>query len=197
MYAPLSKVMSKVMSKAIIVAFFLAATQFTFAAYTVQFGAFTKQPSVADYGLPVSHLGEIITAKSAAGLTIYQVGRLSTRSEAVALLGRTKDAGFADAWVKRLVEPMPQMVEIGAAIDREIATSSPREIETPSHRAIKTPSRRAVRTESDQEIGTRFDQLSAEERSRVVSVNGVLHVDVGGTLTPLTEYQRGVASRAD
>ena len=192
------------MSKAIIVAIFLAATQFTFAAYTVQFGAFTKQPSVADYGLPVSHLGEIITAKSAAGLTIYQVGRLSTRSEAVALLGRTKDAGFADAWVKRLVEPMPQMVEIETAIDREIdapshhdiAAPSPRKIETPSHREIETPSRRAAGTQSDQEIGTRFDQLSAEERSRVVSVNGVLHVDVDGTLTPLTEYQR-VESRAD
>ena len=196
MYASLSKEMSKVMSKAIIVATFLAATQFTFAAYTVQFGAFTKQPSVADYGLPVSHLGEIITAKSAAGLTIYQVGRLSTRAEAVALLARTKDVGFADAWVKRLVEPMPQMAEIETAIDHKIDAPSHHEIATPSHRAIETPSRRAVGTRSDQEIGTRFDQLSAEERSRVVSVNGVLHVDVDGTLTPLTEYQR-VASRAD
>ncbi len=150
------------------------------AEYAVQVGAFSK-PSQA-FADAVRELGEVNTAQSDAGITVFTVGRYATVDAAQADLARIQTT-YPDAFVRnmpagaRQPQDLPQDNAVVAAVDK-----------TPG----ADKSRYVSGTTEDSDL---WNSLSDEERRRVVYLDGVLHVKQGEQFVPLTDYRREAAAR--
>ncbi len=150
-----------------------------FAEYTIQVGAFGK-PSQA-FADRVRELGEVNTTQNARGMTVFTVGRYATSDAANADIERVRRE-FPDAFVRSMPDsarsPDAKANAVAAADDTQGAERAgyPRLISG---------------TTRDSEL---WNSLSAEERRRVVYLDGVLHVKEGESFVPLAEYRRQSAN---
>ena len=132
--------------------------------FTIQVGAF-KNPSDA-FANQVREYGEVNTAQRDNNITLFTVGRYDSVDSAKQELDRIRGA-FPGAFIRN----MP-------AAARRSQASTPRET--------------AVANETDSAIPDAqiWESLSAAERSRVVYLDGVLHLKQGDQFVPLAEYRR-------
>ncbi len=123
------------------------------AEHTIQIGALSK-PYPA-FAKAARQVGNVESGLTEDGLTLYQVGRYSTRDEAVSALQELRDAGYQDAFIRRLT----------------------------GSRSMQAGPRTGF-----SDLSAVLDQLPEETRSKVVYLDGVLHVKEGDQFTPLREY---------
>lgn len=154
--------------------------------YTVQVGAF-REPASNFVDAAANH-GEVVREENAKGLTLISVGRFSQRSSAEALLEKMASS-YPGAYVRSIrgtgVQPSPSKSALAKrpAVNRSAQASAG--FSVAELRTGKGPLLRGNR--QDQDL---FRQLSVEDRERVVSLDGQLHMKVGDRFVRLSEYVR-------
>lgn len=128
--------------------------------YVVQFGAL-KQP-YEEYAEKARQIGSVLAVPTKSGFTLYKLGPYESGSSAREAMGRLRSAGYRDAYVKR------------SASQSSISNA-------PMTATAAMPSKSSA---SLQDVSALPDEL----RSKVVYVDGVLHVKEGDRFTPLTQY---------
>lgn len=139
--------------------------------YTIQVGAF-KSPSQS-YADNLRSFGEVNTAQSSSGVTVFTVGRYNSVDEAKGDLNR-----IADQYPGAFVRNMP-----ASARSADIASSTSSAAAAPA----AAPARKARSSSPDTQL---WESLSESERRRVVYLDGVLHLKQGDQFVPLDEYRR-------
>lgn len=130
--------------------------------YVVQFGAL-KQPYEA-YAEKARQIGSVLTVSTKNGFTLYKLGPYESGTSAREAMGRLRSAGYRDAYLKL-----------------NVAQSSLSDARLAGTTAM--PSKAVA---SGQDISMLPDSV----RSKLVYVDGVLHVKEGDRFTPLTQYQQ-------
>ncbi|MCR9279832.1 MAG: SPOR domain-containing protein [Pseudomonadaceae bacterium] len=130
--------------------------------YVVQIGAFTKD--VREYLEPARSYGQIVQRATASGATSYSVGPFGSEADARTALDLLQEH-YPDAFVRR------------HSRDSLVAQSP----------AAATPAviARTGNLSNEQTLAN----LTAEERERVVYLDGILHVKEGNEFIPLSQYQ--------
>lgn len=139
--------------------------------YTIQVGAF-KNPSQS-YADSLRSLGEVNTAQSSSGVTVFTVGRYNSVDAAKGDLNR-----IADQYPGAFVRNMPASARSAEFASNGGSTSSASE---------SAPARETGNSSPDTQL---WESLSESERRRVVYLDGVLHLKQGDQFVPLDEYRR-------
>lgn len=129
--------------------------------YVVQFGAL-KQPYEA-YAEKARQIGSVLKVPTTSGFTRYELGPYESGASAREAMGRLRSVGYRDAYVK------------GGGSQPTISTT----------RLAPTKAKPSKAVEARQAI----PPLPDDVRSKLVYVDGVLHVKEGDRFTPLVEYQ--------
>lgn len=154
--------------------FFLGALLFSGtlqAAYTIQIGAF-RNPSPS-YAASASQVASVYVTERSGGVKALSVGSFGSRAEANDALA-TLQAQYPDAFISTLSESAMLFDGSTIAVDTRPAAEATSNI--------------AVRSGPSTSELSLLDRLSDAERSRVVYLDGVLHVKSGTDFIPLTEY---------
>lgn len=130
--------------------------------YVVQIGAFSKD--VSDYLEPARSYGQIVERQTSSGATSYSVGPFASESDARTALDLLQEH-YPDAFVR-------QHQGDAATIASSRTTTSPVIARTGNLSNAQT-----------------LANLTAEERERVVYLDGILHVKEGDEFIPLAQYQ--------
>lgn len=129
--------------------------------YVVQFGAL-KQPYEA-YSEKAHRIGRVYTVTTTSGFTLYKMGPFESGASAIEAMGQLRSLGYLDAYIKD--------------------DSSKPEAITP--RMANSTSK----TSKDVDPRMAVAALPDAVRSKIVYVDGVLHVKEGDQFTPLGEYR--------
>ncbi len=142
-------------------------------AYAVQIGTF-KNPNT-DFVSAARSIADVSAQLNRKGHTVYQMGPFDSYTAANEMLLRAKELGYDDAFVNQTTRA-----------DSE--RSAPVSGAAPGLRnaAMSQPSSRA---QTGGIPTSMLNSLSAEERKRVVYLDGVLHIKEGAKFTRLDQYQ--------
>ena len=165
----------------------LAVVSFVWAAssaaqtYTVQIGAF-REPASSFIAAASAH-GEVVREANSKGLTLISVGRFGRRDAADKLLAQMA-RDYPGAYVRRV----KRAGSTAAEPSRARPSAQPQSTTDFSVAELRSGSGSLLRGhKQDQDL---FNQLSAEDRERVVSLDGELHVKVGERFVRLAEFVR-------
>lgn len=132
--------------------------------YVVQIGAFTKD--VRDYLEPARSYGQIVQRATPSGATSYSVGPFGSEVDARTALDLLQEH-YADAFVRQH--------------RGDSAGASRTTVAAPAAPVIA----RTGNLNNEQTLAS----LTAEERERVVYLDGILHVKEGSEFIPLAQYR--------
>lgn len=144
----------------------VAAGQVMAVDYAVQIGAFKQVPQ-SSYLDAANSYGSILRLDAGDGVTAYSIGPFGSRDDAETTRGLLLDH-YPDAFIRQVSD--------GQIVSAPTATSDAR--------ASSAPTRVIAGAGND------LSGLTAEERQRVVYLDGVLHIKEGDSFTPLSTYQR-------
>ncbi|MEM1435128.1 MAG: SPOR domain-containing protein [Pseudomonadota bacterium] len=136
------------------------------AAYTIQIGAF-RNPSMS-FTAGAAQVASVYVTERSNGIKALSVGSFDSRAAAADALSTLQDE-YPDAYIATLSESA--MLFDGSAAAPPPSTSNIAVRDGPSN--------------TEQAL---LDRLSDAERSRVVYLDGVLHMKSGSDFVPLTEY---------
>lgn len=135
--------------------------------YAVQIGAFKQVPE-SGYLDAASSYGSLIQTDAGDGVTAYALGPFSSRVDAETSLALVQ-THYPDAFIRQVGD------------SQEV--SQPASNRGQSIGQTPAPARVVAG-------GGDLSSLSAEERGRIVYLDGVLHIKEGDTFTPLSVYQQ-------